>query len=172
MTQGVGNNIPAFGWRFLSQRKQQGRKGKPVLPSIQRPRGLVAVTYARIPEGPEISILLTPGEWSVPSPRWLFSTPRNLEGHAKLFLQGASLHLDEEPSQAWMAAGHVWYHGPPASSRPAQQGAKEADTMDWTHVRFLGEENYSLWTERLGQAIHKLFKRKHSPQCPPSPNTS
>lgn len=52
-------------------------------------------------------------------------------------------------------------------ARTEQPGASQADTMGRTHVRFLGEENYSLWTERSGQDIYNCLKK--SPVCSPLP---
>ena len=51
----------------------------------------------------------------------------------------------------------------------------QADTMGRPHVRFLGEETHSLWTERSGQDIYNgLKKKKKKPglQPPLSPSTS
>lgn len=31
--------------------------------------------------------------------------------------------------------------------------------MGWTHVRLLGKENYSLWTERWGQDVYSCLKK-------------
>lgn len=117
----------SFWCSFLSQGKQQIPKRKPALPSI--PRGPLADPHANTPEGPESSFF-PPQVQGQPWPRCPVELggsqppqPSSLGGHAKFSLQGARSHLDRDPLPAWVVAGHVSHHWPPASSRPAQPGA-------------------------------------------------
>lgn len=69
-----------------------------------------------------------------------------------------------------------WAHVPPRATcflpgGTPQPGVSQADTMGRTHIRFIGKENYSLWTERSGQAIYNCLKKSLSAAAP-SPSTS
>lgn len=110
---------------------------------------------SRMAPVPQLSqiVALLPSQWpSEPLPRFPFRE------------QGGTW-MGTHGRPVW-GAGHVTHLGPPASCRAVQPGASQADTMGRTHVRFVGEENYSLWTKRSGQDIYNCFKK--SPICSPS----
>lgn len=152
MTQGIENKVPAFSHSFLSK----AWKRKPVLPGVPREASDAATSPGL--KDPRGLPLVSPSAGSAPHP----GSPAEA-GHHSASLPGTygatarlCLQITGTQWQARVGAGHMFHLGPPASCQVAQPqlGASQVDTIGRTHIRFIREENYSLWTERSGQDIY------------------
>lgn len=146
------------------------------------PRGPCAAPTLR-PLRPEVSMLTPQVEEHLPqvplgtqpTALWLCLPPRRClvqgEGGSQAPSPGSRVHLDGDLGRPGLRLGS----GPTLGHLLPARLQSQADTMGRPHVRFLGEETHSLWTERSGQDIYNgLKKKKKKPglQPPLSPSTS
>lgn len=121
--------------------------------------------------------LVSPSAGSAPHPRLPSRTrpllcfpPKCLGGYC--YCQ--ALPSDSRDPLAGQCGG--WAHVPPRATcflpgGTPQPGVSQADTMGRAHIRFMGKENYSLWTKKSGQDIYNCLKKSLSAAAP-SPSTS
>ena len=92
------------------------------------------------------------------------------EGGSQAPSPGSRVHSDGDLGRPGLRLGT----GPTLGHLLPAGLQSQADTMGRPHVRLLGEETHSLWTERSGQDIYNGLKKKKKPglQPPLSPSTS